>query len=83
MPIYEYECTVCGHRFETYQPMEAADPPCPRPVKVLECFESTVRNKAVACGGKTKRQISRSSFHLKGGGWAADGYGGNSCGNKH
>jgi len=28
------------------------------------------------CGGKTKKLISKSEFHLKGGGWAADGYNG-------
>jgi len=27
------------------------------------------------CGGQSKRLISNSSFHLKGGGWYADGYG--------
>jgi len=30
MPTYEYECTVCGHRFELFQKM--SDPPtetCP------------------------------------------------------
>ena len=26
------------------------------------------------CGGETKKLISKSEFHLKGGGWAADGY---------
>ncbi|BCS88416.1 FmdB family zinc ribbon protein [Pseudodesulfovibrio sediminis] len=28
------------------------------------------------CGSESKRLISHSSFHLKGGGWYADGYGG-------
>lgn len=41
--------------------------------KEMECPE---------CGGKAKRLISHSSFHLKGGGWYADGYGGKSAGNK-
>ena len=27
-----------------------------------------------SCGGATKKLISKSDFHLKGGGWAADGY---------
>lgn len=34
------------------------------------------------CGGESKKLISHSSFHLKGGGWFADGYGGTSAGNK-
>ncbi|EGB16185.1 regulatory protein, FmdB family [Pseudodesulfovibrio mercurii] len=34
------------------------------------------------CGGESKKLISHSSFHLKGGGWFADGYGGHSAGNK-
>jgi putative FmdB family regulatory protein len=34
------------------------------------------------CGGESKKLISHSSFHLKGGGWFADGYGGKSAGNK-
>ena len=34
------------------------------------------------CGSESKRLISHSSFHLKGGGWYADGYGGKNAGNK-
>ncbi|QJB55290.1 zinc ribbon domain-containing protein [Pseudodesulfovibrio sp. zrk46] len=34
------------------------------------------------CGGNSKRLISHSSFHLKGGGWYADGYGGKSAGSQ-
>ncbi|WP_419785510.1 FmdB family zinc ribbon protein [Pseudodesulfovibrio sp.] len=34
------------------------------------------------CGGKSKRLISHSSFHLKGGGWFADGYGGQHSGSQ-
>ncbi|BDQ34917.1 FmdB family zinc ribbon protein [Pseudodesulfovibrio portus] len=33
------------------------------------------------CGGESQRLISHSSFHLKGSGWYADGYGGKSAGN--
>ncbi|AMK12676.1 MAG: FmdB family zinc ribbon protein [Pseudodesulfovibrio sp.] len=32
------------------------------------------------CGGESRKLISHSSFHLKGGGWYADGYGGKSAG---
>ena len=29
MPIYEYECTSCGHRFEKMGKIGAEAPPCP------------------------------------------------------
>ena len=29
MPIYEYECSVCGQRFERLQPANAPAPACP------------------------------------------------------
>lgn len=29
MPIYEYECTSCGHRFEKMVKIGAEAPPCP------------------------------------------------------
>ncbi|MEZ4236555.1 MAG: zinc ribbon domain-containing protein [Myxococcota bacterium] len=29
MPIYEYECTSCGHRFEQLVRIGADAPPCP------------------------------------------------------
>lgn len=29
MPIYEYECATCGHRFEKMVKIGAAAPPCP------------------------------------------------------
>jgi len=32
------------------------------------------------CGGQSRRLISHSSFHLKGGGWYADGYGAKNSG---
>lgn len=53
MPIYEYECDACGHRFETLQRM--SDDPlkeCPK------CNESSLR-----------KLISAASFKLKGQGW--------------
>ncbi len=34
------------------------------------------------CGGQSRRLISHSSFHLKGGGWFADGYGGKDSGSQ-
>ena len=29
MPIYEYECSTCGHRFEKLVRIGAEPPPCP------------------------------------------------------
>lgn len=30
MPIYEYECGKCGHKFEQLQEMSAGAPVCPK-----------------------------------------------------
>lgn len=32
MPVYEYQCATCDHRFEALRPMSQADTPlaCPR-----------------------------------------------------
>lgn len=37
MPIYEYECVSCGHRFEKMVKMGAEAPPCP------ECESAEIR----------------------------------------
>jgi putative FmdB family regulatory protein len=59
MPIYEYACKGCGHEFEREQRISDA------PIK-----------KCPSCGAlKARRQISRTSFVLKGGGWYNDLYG--------
>ena len=58
MPIYEFTCESCGHRFERIQSMSAADPDtCPA------CSEQKVR-----------RLMSLSSFQLKGSGWYVTDY---------
>ena len=55
MPIYEYQCTACGHRLEAIQKMsEEALIDCPI------CHQTTL-NKLVAAAG----------FQLKGTGWYA------------
>ena len=59
MPIYEYACPDCGHRFELIQ--KFSDDPardCP------SCKQANVR-----------KLVSLSSFHLAGGGWYKDHYG--------
>ena len=59
MPVYEYLCKGCGHEFEREQRISDA------PVK-----------KCPSCGSlKARRQISRTSYVLKGGGWYSDLYG--------
>ncbi len=58
MPIYEYECSACGHRFEEWQKITD------KPVKV--CPKCKAR--------KVERLISQTSFQLKGGGWYGDLY---------
>ncbi len=58
MPIYEYHCAKCGTKTEVMQKMND------RPI-----------TKCEKCGKDTlEKQISRSSFSLKGGGWYSDGY---------
>jgi len=58
MPIYEYLCSSCGYEFEEVQ--KFSDP------SLDECPD---------CGkNSAERQVSMSSFHLKGGGWYKDGY---------
>lgn len=65
MPIYEYECPVCG-RFDKLQSI-SEDPleTCPT------CAESGDKSDV-------KRLVSASSFHLKGTGWYKTDYGGSS-----
>lgn len=53
MPIYEFRCQSCGHRFERLQKISEPDPErCP------ECGAPEVA-----------RLISPAAFRLKGGGW--------------
>ena len=53
MPIYEFQCNACGHRFDRLQKLSDPDPSdCP------ECGQPQVQ-----------RQISAPQFRLAGGGW--------------
>ena len=80
MPIYEYECTRCGHQFE--KTVSLANPPkevlCPAPYERTVAINSLtgepLSEVSNTCDGQCKRLISRTSFILKGGGWAKDGY---------
>jgi len=53
MPIYEYECKACGHRFEAIQ--KISDDP------LVDCPECQKK--------ELKKLISAAGFRLKGGGW--------------
>lgn len=60
MPIYEYACASCGHELEIWQ-------------KITEKPARTCPN----CGArKLERQISHTSFQLKGTGWYVTDYAG-------
>lgn len=60
MPIYEFSCENCKKEFEVLVRSE-------RKVGTPLCPDC--RSSA------TRKKISKSSFQLKGGGWAFDGYG--------
>jgi putative FmdB family regulatory protein len=55
MPIYEYQCTGCGHQLEAFQKMsEAPLKECP------ECHKESLQ-----------KLVSAAGFQLKGTGWYA------------
>jgi putative FmdB family regulatory protein len=58
MPLYEYECSVCGHRFELIQ--RFADPPAER------C--------AACGKGPIHKLLSAPAIHFKGTGWYVTDY---------
>ena len=62
MPIYQFKCSACGAVAEVLQRMDAPAPFC------SECSQDDAQARPMV------QQVSCSSFVLKGGGWAADGY---------
>lgn len=60
MPVYEYYCPDCKAEFEELQRQGSPPVPCPK-----------CKGPSPAMG---IRLMSASSFSLKGGGWATDGY---------
>lgn len=76
MPRYEYVCERCGYEFEVQAKVGDPNPLCPKFVAETEPVEpgNLVKTKVLTCGGPTRKLISKSSFQLLGGGWAADGY---------
>ena len=63
MPIYQYRCSACGALQE-----------------VLAKMSDPAPDRCASCGaeGALQKQISRTSFALKGGGWYREGYAGTS-----
>jgi len=74
MPIYEYKCDTCGHEFEEMLHFSERDvplnTPCPNRI-----FDRNQEPQCFDCDGKVHLKMSLGSFHLKGDGWAKDGYG--------
>jgi putative FmdB family regulatory protein len=58
MPLYEYECSVCGHRFELIQ--RFADPPAET---CVACGK-----------GPVHKLLSAPAVHFKGTGWYVTDY---------
>ena len=58
MPLYEYECSQCGHRFELIQ--RFADPPAET---CVACGQ-----------GPVHKLLSAPAFHFKGTGWYVTDY---------
>ncbi len=58
MPLYEYECDACGHRFEVIH-QRFSDPPV---------------EKCPKCGGPVHKLISSPAFQFKGTGWYVTDY---------
>ncbi|MFM7200115.1 MAG: FmdB family zinc ribbon protein [Myxococcota bacterium] len=59
MPLYEYQCQSCGHRFELMQKFSD-----PAPSECPSCSAQSVR-----------KLVSNTSFQLKGSGWYLTDYG--------
>ena len=60
MPIYEYECTKCGERFEQYRSLAAGDAEieCPKcgqehPRRVLSLFSASCSSTGCAPSAHT------------------------------
>jgi putative FmdB family regulatory protein len=54
---------------------------CQKVLEKIQKFSDAPLTVCPVCAGEMKKLVSCSSFHLKGGGWYADGYcSGSSCG---
>ena len=63
MPTYEYRCPVCNFELEVKQKVSDPDPLC------RHCLSGNPHNE-----NKMVKQISLSSFSLKGSGWYKTDY---------
>ena len=72
MPIYEYKCENCGYEFEEMLHFSERD--VPLNASCEQQIEQT-KHMSFKCDGKVHLKMSLGSFHLKGAGWAKDGYG--------
>lgn len=61
MPLYSYRCTLCGIVDDVLIDTKKRD-------KKFPCEQE-------GCTGVMIRELDAPSFHLKGRGWAKDGYG--------
>jgi putative FmdB family regulatory protein len=66
VPIYEYECKKCNHRFERIQ--KFSDPP------IKKCPECR--------GGRVEKLLSPPAVHFKGSGWYVTDYARKGAGDK-
>ncbi len=49
-------------------------PVCENVLEVQQKMSDDPLKTCSVCGGEVKKLVSRSTFHLKGGGWYSDGY---------
>ena len=47
---------------------------CGEEIEVIQKVSDPPLKKHAGCGGRLKKKLSLAAFHLKGGGWYADGY---------
>ena len=55
---------------------------CGTLIEAIQKFDDKPLRKCRECSGRLEKQISRTSFQLKGGGWFAQGYGSGGGGSK-
>ncbi len=73
MPIYEYECRGCGHRFEFLLLPSSAAPACPscnstdleRAVSMFAVSSDGTRQQALSDGRKRASRVQRDKAHAE------------------
>jgi putative FmdB family regulatory protein len=58
MPIYEFECTKCGHQFESIQKIADAPPPCEECQGETQKLMSTA-SLGVSAAGSSNRRVGK------------------------